>query len=161
MARKIQRMGCSDVRVASWAVVATASGAVAAPAWGQVIAPGHPPCGTAPDRPCPSAVERPCYDPERPSGPCSCECGPGVWSATTQEKLLPRTPVAMVNQVTLVNNTRWTWSTTALAMRGHAEASIALDGVSHFWSAGSLDQRMKWFIDSMWVENNDWLFVKP
>ena len=127
---------------AAVAMAAVAAGSAAGPAQGQVIAPGFPPCGTSPDQPCPAAVERPCYDPERPSGPCSCECGPGVWSASAQEKLLPRTPLTLVNQVTSVNNTRWTWSTTALAMRGHAEASIALDGVSHFWSAGSLARRV-------------------
>jgi hypothetical protein len=59
-----------------------------------------------------------------------------------QEKILPRTPLTRVDQVTSVNGTRWTWSTTALAMRGHAEASIALDGVSHFWSTGSLARRV-------------------
>jgi hypothetical protein len=47
----------------------------------------------------------------------------------------------MVNQVTSVNNTRWTWSTTAAAVPGHAEVSIDLDGVSQFWSTGSLARR--------------------
>lgn len=116
--------------------------AAACPAAGQVIAPGYPPCSDGPAKPCPTTVERPCYDPERPSGPCSCECGQGVWSATTQEKLLPKVPLSLVNQVTTVNGTRWTWSTTALAMRGHAEASIALDGASHFWATGSLARRV-------------------
>lgn len=142
MARLIRRRGGPFARTLRWPVAAIAAGAAASAAQGQVIAPGHQPCGTAPDHPCPTMLERPCYDPERPSGPCSCDCGPGVWSATAQEKLLPKVPLSLVDQVTSVNNTRWTWSTTAMAMPGHAEASIALDGVSHFWATGSLARRV-------------------
>ena len=142
MARLIRRRGGPFARTLRWPVAAIAAGAAASAAQGQVIAPGHQPCGTAPDHPCPTMLERPCYDPERPSGPCGCDCGPGVWSATAQEKLLPKVPLSLVDQVTSVNNTRWTWSTTAMAMPGHAEASIALDGVSHFWATGSLARRV-------------------
>jgi len=142
MARLNRLRGGRIARMARWTVAAIAAGAATGPAQAQVIAPGHQPCGSTPAHPCPTTLERPCYDPERPSGPCSCDCGPGVWSATTQEKLLPRTPFSLVNQVTSVNGTRWTWSTSALAMPGHAEASIALDGVSHFWSTGSLARRV-------------------
>jgi hypothetical protein len=141
MTQFIRRMGRSIAHSAPGAAVAVAVSAANGHAEAQVIAPGHPACGSAPNLPCPTSVERPCYDPERPSGPCSCECGPGVWSARTQEKLIPRTPHALVNQVTSVNNTRWTWSTTAAAVPGQAEASIGLDGVSHFWSTGSLARR--------------------
>ncbi len=138
----IRRMGCPIVQAGPWAVMALAAATVAGPAVGQVIAPGFPPCGTRPEQPCPTTVERPCYDPERPSGPCSCECGQGVWAATRQERLLPRTPHELVSQVTSVNNTRWTWSTIARAEPGHAEASISLDGASQFWSTGSLVRRV-------------------
>jgi hypothetical protein len=141
MNQVIRRLGCSISRAVRGAAAALVVAAATGPAGAQVIAPGYPACGSAPEQPCPTTVERPCYDPERPSGPCSCECGPGVWSARTQEKLIPRTPHALVNQVTSVNGTRWTWSTTAAAVPGHAEASIGLDGVSQFWSTGSLARR--------------------
>jgi len=142
MNQMIRRMGCSTSRTLRGAAVALVVAAATGPAGAQVIAPGYPACGSAPEQPCPTTVERPCYDPERPSGPCSCDCSPGVWSATMQEKLLPKAPLTLVDQVTSVNGTRWTWSTTALAIPGQAEASIALDGVSHFWSTGSLARRV-------------------
>ena len=139
----IRRMGCPIVQAGPWAVMALAAATVAGPAVGQVIAPGFPPCGTRPEQPCPTTVERPCYDPERPSGPCSCECGQGVWSTCKEEKLMPPTPLAPVLQVTTTNGTRWSWSTGAMAMPGHAEASISLDGVSNFWATGSLARRAR------------------
>ena len=141
MTQVIRMTGCSIAHAVPWAAMTLAVGAMAGPAGGQVIAPGYPPCGTAPEAPCPTAIERPCYDPERPSGPCSCECGPGIWAARKEEKLTPRTPISPVSQVTSMNGTRWTWSTGAMALPGHAEASISLDGVSHFWATGSLARR--------------------
>ena len=139
----IRMMGCSIAQAAPWAVIALAVGTSAGPADGQVIAPGYPPCGTRPDEPCPTTVERPCYDPERPSGPCGCECGEGAWSTCQEVKLMPPTPLAPVLQVTTSNGTRWSWSTGAMAMPGHAEASISLDGASQFWATGSLARRAR------------------
>jgi hypothetical protein len=56
---------------------------------------------------------------------------------------MPESPLSPTIQVTTSNGTRWTWSTGAMAMPGHAEASISLEGVSHFWATGSLARRAR------------------